>query len=102
MMSKHPKNGKVNSLALYSTSGSKRVVKNAPVLKHKLTPNLIRTSFAVHMLQNGADLKSLQELMGHEDITATHIVYAIDKIIAQDGKTGKHDTVWLNREVMGL
>ena len=25
-----------------------------------------------------------------------------DKIIAQDGKTGKHDTVWLNREVMGL
>ena len=25
-------------------------------LKHKLTPNLIRTSFAVHMLQNGADL----------------------------------------------
>ena len=32
----------------------------------------------------------------------THIDYAIDKIIAQDGKTGKHDTVWLNREVMGL
>ena len=42
-------------------------------LKHKLTPNLIRTSFAVHMLQNGADLKSLQELMGHEDITATQV-----------------------------
>ena len=41
-------------------------------------------------------------LFGGEDITATHIDYAIDKIIAQDGKTGKHDTVWLNREVMGL
>ena len=40
--------------------------------------------------------------LGGEDITATHIDYAIDKIIAQDGKTGKHDTVWLNREVMGL
>ena len=41
-------------------------------------------------------------ILGGEDITATHIDYAIDKIIAQDGKTGKHDTVWLNREVMGL
>jgi integrase/recombinase XerD len=40
-------------------------------IKHKLTPNTLRNSFAVHMLQNGADLKSLQELMGHEDIMAT-------------------------------
>ena len=39
-------------------------------IQHKLTPNIIRNSFAVHMLQNGADLKSLQELMGHEDIMA--------------------------------
>ena len=42
-------------------------------IEHKLTPNIIRNSFAVHMLQNGADLKSLQELMGHEDITATQM-----------------------------
>ena len=48
-------------------------------LKHKLTPNLIRTSFAVHMLQNGADLKSLQELMGHEDITATQVYLSVTK-----------------------
>ena len=37
--------------------------------------------------------------LGGEDITAEHINYAIDKIIAQDGKAEKHDTVWLNREV---
>ena len=45
----------------------------------KLTPNIIRTSFAVHMLQNGADLKSLQELMGHEDITATQVYLSVTK-----------------------
>lgn len=45
----------------------------------KLTPNIIRNSFAVHMLQNGADLKSLQELMGHEDISATQAYLAVTK-----------------------
>lgn len=48
-------------------------------LSRKLTPNIIRNSFAVHMLQNGADLKSLQELMGHEDISATQIYLAATK-----------------------
>ena len=48
-------------------------------LSHKLTPNTLRNSFAVHMLQNGADLKSLQELMGHEDITATQVYLSATK-----------------------
>ncbi|MDD4200826.1 MAG: tyrosine-type recombinase/integrase, partial [Eubacteriales bacterium] len=48
-------------------------------ISHNLTPNVIRNSFAVHMLQNGADLKSLQELMGHEDITATQIYLSATK-----------------------
>ena len=48
-------------------------------IQHKLTPNIIRNSFAVHMLQNGADLKSLQELMGHEDITATQAYLSVTK-----------------------
>lgn len=46
-------------------------------LEHKLTPNIIRNSFAVHMIQNGADLKSLQELLGHEDVTATQIYLTV-------------------------
>jgi integrase/recombinase XerD len=40
---------------------------------HKINPQILRNSFAVHMVQNGADLKSLQELLGHEDITTTQI-----------------------------
>ena len=44
-----------------------------------LTPQVIRNSFAVHMLQNGADVKSLQELMGHEDIAATQAYLAVTK-----------------------
>lgn len=48
-------------------------------LEGKLTPHILRTSFAVHMVQNGADLKSLQELMGHEDIMATQIYLTVTK-----------------------
>ncbi len=40
--------------------------------------------------------------LGGEDITAGHIDYAIEMILAQAGNTAKHETVWLNREVKGL
>lgn len=48
-------------------------------LSQPLTPQVLRNSFAVHMLQNGADLKSLQELLGHEDISATQIYLSVTK-----------------------
>ncbi len=48
-------------------------------IESKITPQTLRNSFAVHMIQNGADLKSLQELMGHEDITATQIYLTVTK-----------------------
>ncbi|MDD3168473.1 MAG: tyrosine recombinase XerD [Eubacteriales bacterium] len=48
-------------------------------IENKLTPQTLRNSFAVHMIQNGADLKSLQELMGHEDISATQIYHSVSK-----------------------
>lgn len=46
---------------------------------HELSPQILRNSFAVHMIQNGADLKTLQELLGHEDITATQIYLSVTK-----------------------
>ena len=48
-------------------------------LENKLTPQTLRNSFAVHMIQNGADLKSLQELLGHEDLAATQIYLTVSK-----------------------
>ncbi len=48
-------------------------------LENRLSPQTLRNSFAVHMVQNGADLKSIQELMGHEDLTATQIYLSVTK-----------------------
>lgn len=48
-------------------------------IEEKLTPQTLRNSFAMHMVQNGIDIKSLQELMGHEDISATQVYFGETK-----------------------
>ena len=59
-------------------------------INKKITPQILRNSFAVHMIQNGADLKSIQELMGHEDPIATQVYLSVSKNRIKDVYDSAH------------
>ena len=69
--------------------GLKHYAQTAGIEKD-ITPHTLRHSFAAHLIQNGADLKSVQEMLGHSDISTTQMYLNMNVYKIRDVYTKAH------------
>ena len=94
---------KVNNYLFLSSRGEKisrqaffKIVKKIALeknIKKNFSPHTLRHSFATHLLENGADLRSIQIMLGHSDLTTTQIYTNVSKKHLQENyrKSHPHD-----------
>ncbi|MDR3206921.1 MAG: site-specific tyrosine recombinase XerD [Oscillospiraceae bacterium] len=82
--------GRLSEQALFVNVSGERMSRQGfwKIIKHyqemanigkQITPHTLRHSFAAHLLENGADLRSIQEMLGHADISSTQVYASLVK-----------------------
>ena len=68
-----------------------KVIAKKQGIKKEISPHTLRHSYATHMLKNGADLRIIQELLGHSDIGTTEIyTHVINEKLKSDYENHPH------------